>query len=269
MKAINLIKAGSSLIISALLVVSCAKKVDKRVAVENTNFADKSFVQVYNGVVGSSRNYVYVDGVPVNGAILSYNAVFPSTPANFSIGNGFRAFLVRDTSSTVLTQPPLSFAENLQAGSYYTIFMYDSSISPKKKIVTNNIQVPADTTARLRFANFILNPTALPSGFDIFSVKRNAVIFSNVRETEITDYIPYASASTDTFYVRLNGSTSNLQNIDTTGKPTILNIQATLNPTRFRNYTLVWRGSYRGVNNKTTTGAAIAAARGLSSFVNY
>lgn len=246
----------------------CKKDKGKEVAFENNTFSDKSFVQVYNAVTGSSRNYVYVDAVPVTGALLSLGSTFPSTPSNYSVSNGFRAFLIRDTLSTS-TQFPLSFAENLQAGSYYTIFTYDTTTTAKKKIVTNNIVVPNDTTARLRFANFVYSPTAIPTNFDIYSVKRNAVIFSNVGVTEVTDYIPYASALTDTFYIRPNGSSSNLQNIDTTGKPTILDIRSVLTPTRLRSYTLIFRGSYRAVNNKTTTGTAIASARQLSVFTNY
>jgi hypothetical protein len=240
---------------ASLLAWGCVKDKGKEVAMENTTFTDQSFVQVYNAVTGSSRNYVYVDAVPVTGALLSLGSTFPSTPANYSVSNGFRNFLIKDTLSTT-TQFPLSFAENLQAGNYYTIF-------------TNNIVVPADTTARLRFANFVYSPTAIPTGFDIFSVKRNAVIFSNVRETEVTDFIPYASAATDTFYIRPNGSSSNLQNIDTTGKPTILDIRSVFTPTRLRNYTLIFRGSYRAINNKTSSGSAISSARQLSVFANY
>lgn len=246
----------------------CRKDKGKEVALENTTFSDKSFIQVYNAVTGSSRNYVYVDGSAVTGATLSLGGLFPSTPATFNVTNGFREFLIRDTLSTS-TQFPLSFAENLQAGRYYTIFTYDTTTTAKKKIVTNNIVIPNDTTARLRFANFVYSPNAIPTSFDIYSVKRNAVIFSNVNVTEVTDYIPYASAATDTFYIRPNGSSSNLQNVDTTGKPTILDIRSVLTPTRLRSYTLVFRGSYRAVNNKTTTGAAIASARQLSVFANY
>lgn len=253
---------------ASLLAWGCVKDKGKEVAMENTTFTDQSFVQVYNAVTGSSRNYVYVDAVPVTGALLSLGSTFPSTPANYSVSNGFRNFLIKDTLSTT-TQFPLSFAENLQAGNYYTIFTYDTTTTAKKKIVTNNIVVPADTTARLRFANFVYSPTAIPTGFDIFSVKRNAVIFSNVRETEVTDFIPYASAATDTFYIRPNGSSSNLQNIDTTGKPTILDIRSVFTPTRLRNYTLIFRGSYRAINNKTSSGSAISSARQLSVFANY
>ncbi len=247
---------------------SCRKKRGKDVATEDTQFNDKAWVQAYNAIVNSSRNFMYVDAAAVTGASIGYGGTFPSTPASFAILAGLRAFLVRDTLGTS-TQIPLSFGENLQPSANYTIFLYDTITSPKQKTIFNSIQIPTDTTSRLRFANFIYNPSAIGTGFDIFSVKRNAVIFSNVMETQITDFIPYASALTDTFYIRLNGSAVNLQNTDTTGKPTILNIQAVLTPTRLRSYTLVWRGSYKGTNNKTAGGSAIAPARALGVFANY
>jgi len=259
---------GAVLLVLLFAVTACKKDRSKEVAQETYQFNNNSSIQIYNAVVAAARNYVYVDAVPVTGAALAYAGTFPSTPASFSITSGFRAFLIRDTLSTT-TQPAISFGENFQPSGNYTIFLYDTVTQAKQKTVWNNIVVPTDTTARLRFANFIYNPSALPQGFDIFSVKRQAVIFSNVRETEVTEFIPYASALTDTFYIRLNGSSANLQNTDTTGKPTILNIQAVLTPTRLRSYTLIFRGGYRTSVNKSTTGAALASARQLSTFANY
>ncbi len=270
MKVTNKIKAGVVMVAVVALLISCKKQIDKEVALENYTLNDKAQMQVYNGIVNSNRNFIYVDAKPVNGATHTYNTVFPgaSGPTSFAVAPGFRNFLVRDTLLTS-TQLMMSFGEDIQAGRYYTLFTYDTTTAPKNRLVANNIVVPADTTARLRFANLTYNPSTPSTGIDVFSVKRNAVIFSNVRQSEVTEFIPYAAAQTDTFYVRLNGNSANLQNIDTTGKPTILNIITTLNPTRKRSYTLVFRGSYRGVNNKTTTGAAIATARGLTTFANY
>jgi hypothetical protein len=247
MKAINLIKGCSAMITSALLVVSCAKKTDKIAAPETTNFADKVFVQVYNGIVGSARNYVYVDGNPVTGAALAFNSVFPSTPANFVAGDGFRAFLVKDTLSTS-TQVPISFAENLQAGKYYTIFLYDSLNLPKKKIVSNDISMPGDTTSRVRFANFIYTTTAV-GNVDLFSVKRNATVFTNVNLTDVTGYVPYASALNDTLLVKDNLS------------GTVLATLNGFNPVQKRSYTLVFRGRYQ------TTGTT-GIARLLTAFAS-
>lgn len=245
MRTNKLIKHIGLAVVVAGFAWGCVKEKGKEVAQENTTFTDKSFVQVHNGILNASRNYIYVDAVPVTGTALAYNSLFPSTPSNFSVTEGFRMFLVRDTLSTT-TQSQLSFAENLQAGNYYTIFLYDTLTSPKKKIVTNDIQIPADTTARVRFANFIFSRTAVPN-VDIFSLKRSANVFTNVGITDVTSYIPYASALNDTLYVRETGTT---------------NLLATMNgfnPVQKRSYTLVFRGRYQ------TTGTT-GIARLLTSF---
>jgi hypothetical protein len=87
----------------------------------------------------------------------------------------------------------------------------------------------------------------------------------------VTDFIPYASALTDTFYIRLNGSSSNLQNYDTAGKPWLSNVQAVLTPTRLRSYTLIFRGGYRNINNRAGTSpyGILTNARQLGVFTNY
>lgn len=272
MKVRNIIKACGVAVAVGAVITSCTKKTDKEVATENFIFNDQAQMQVYNGILNSNRNFIYVDAKPINGATHTYNTVFPGAvgPTSFTVGGGFRAFLIRDTLLTS-TQVPMSFGEDLQSGRNYTLFTYDTITTPKNKLVANNIVVPTDTTARLRFANLIYNPSVLASGFDVFSVKRNAVIFSNVKESEVTDYIPYASALTDTFYIRLNGSSTNLQNLDTMGRTVMVNIAATLNPTKKRSYTLVFRGGYRAVFNRNSASpfSAITNARGLTTFANY
>ena len=237
------------MISSALLAVSCTKKTGREVALENTDFSNRSFVQIYNGTIGSARNYVYVDGNPVTGAALAYGSTFPSTPANFSVTPGYRAFLIRDTSSTILTQPALEFAENFPTSKNYTVFMYDTVTSPKQKTVANNIEYPTDTTSRLRFANFIFTTAGAPA-VDVFSVKRNANIFSNILQTDVTAYIPFQAggltALNDTLMVRDAGTLNLLAQLNN------------FNPVPKRSYTIVFRGSYR-----------VTAARFLSSFINY
>lgn len=227
--------------------VSCEKKLGKEVAMEQTDFSNMSFLQVYNGTLNSTRNYVYVDSRPVNGASLAYAATFPATATRFAIGSGYRNFLIRDTLNAS-TQPQMSFAENLQPGANYTLFMYDTLTTPKQKIVQNDIVIPDDSTARVRFANFIFTRTAVPN-VDLYSVKRASNVFTNVSITDVTGFIPYASSLADTLYVRETGTTNTLATMNG------------FNPVRKRSYTLVFRGRYQ------TTGTT-GVARLLSSFAN-
>ncbi|HNR16292.1 MAG TPA: hypothetical protein PKG90_06480 [Chitinophagaceae bacterium] len=237
---------GVAGIAATLFLASCTKTFDEKVE-QQRNFSNSSILQVYMGTVSATRNYVYVDSKPVNGAAIALGGVFPATGYGFSVPIGVRAFLIRDTL-TAATQTPLSFAENMQPNKNYTIFMYDTINAAKQKTVETNIVIPDDTTARLRFANFVFSKTTVPA-VDIFSKRRNQNIFTNIQVTDVTGFIPYASALTDTFLVRETGTMNQLAALNG------------LTPTARRSYTLVFRGRYG-----TTSGTI---ARTLSSFVNF
>lgn len=224
----------------AFLLPSCAKKDQTTLPVE-TNFTNKSLLRVFVATVNASRNYVYVDGKALNGASLTSGSIFPSAGVYASaIDPGFRSFLVRDTL-TATTQAQLSFAHDLQSATNYTLFLYDTINAPKQKIVQTTYVVPSDTTCRLRFANFIYNPTAVPN-IDVFSFSRNTNLFTNIPVTGVTDFIPYPSnLGGDTLYIRENGSAVNILKVALSS--------STLQ--KKRSYTLVYRGSHRGTRLAT------------------
>jgi len=249
MKTLNKIPAVFYLVAALLTVQSCQKQEAKLVAQQQKDFSNSSLVQVYIAAVNASRNYVYVDAVPVTGATMSSGSVFPSGGGAIAsnLQPGLRSFLVRDTLPAA-TQVPLSFVQNLQVGRAYTIFIYDSINAPKQKTVPTEIVIPSDTTARVRFANFVFSASAVPA-VDIFSKRRNVNLFTNVQTTDVTGYIPIPSAFNDTFFVREAGTLNQLAALNG------------LNPTQKRSYTLVFRGRYQ-----STSGTVI---RTLSSFINY
>jgi hypothetical protein len=263
MKLTNIIINCGIIISTSVLAVSCVKDKDKEVALESNDFTDKSFVQLFNATLGSTRNYIYVDGTPVNGASIAYGASFPatSTPANFAVSSGFRAFLIRDTLSTT-TQPAMSLAENLQSSTNYTLFTYDTLNAVKNKLVVNNIVIPSDTTARLRFANFAYSPNAIVP-VDVFSTRLNTTIFTNVATTDVTNYIPYDTRRSDTLYLRPTGTATNiLNNNGTVATPNYQPLLIIIAPVRQRSYTVVFRGSFR------TDLTSSATSRTLSLFAN-
>jgi hypothetical protein len=113
--------------------------------------------------------------------------------------------------------------------------MYDTITSPKQKTVIDNIVTPQDTSMRIRFANFIYSPFAVPA-VDVFSFNRNANLFTNVQVTDVTEFISYPSLlKVDTLYFRETGT------LNQVAKFTILD-----GFPEKRNYTLVYRGSHRG-----------------------
>lgn len=234
------------LISISIILLSCVKKYST-VAEEQSGFNNKSLVQVFVATVNANRNFLFVDGIPVNGASLTSGSFFPGTGTYaFTVNGGLRNFQLRDTLNTS-TQVPLVFAENLQAGKQYTVFAYDTITSPKQVTVLTNIVVPVDTTARLRVANFIHNSFAVP-GVDVFSKRRNANVFTNVGRTEVTDFIPYASMSNSPAYFSGSNDTLLIRETGTLNQLAVLN---GFNPTQKRSYTLVYRGSHRGTKAAT------------------
>ena len=216
-----------------VLTGGCTKKSGKEVALEQNNFSNKAFVQIINATVNSTgTTNVFIDAMQVTGASLTFGTAFPSAAAAFVVDAGLRSFSIRSSSASPV-QAPINFAANLDMGKSYTIFMYDTTTTAKQKIVETKIVIPSDSTARVRFANFIYNP-GTPPPVDVFSKVRNANIFTNVATTEVTDFIPYASSLSDTLLVR------------ETGTGTVLATLNGFNPIRKRSYTVVYRGSYRG-----------------------
>ncbi len=265
MKSLKIFAPGiASLLIVGVMLVSCTKSFDSKVA-SQYGLANSSNVQLFLATVGATRNYVYVNSNPVNGAALTAGSVFPATGYGFSVPTGLASFLVRDTL-TATTQTQLSFAENMQVGKNYTVFVYDTTTAVKQKTVETSIVIPEDTTSRLRFANFVYNPGIIPA-VDIYSKNKAQNIFTNVQVTDITSFIPYQSNKADTFYIRSTGTTTNLQNYTPPTPPATVgtwsDIYLILTPTMKRSYTLIFRGGFRAV---TTTNSTV---RGLSVFANY
>ncbi len=240
MKSINKIILGAAgLLMTGLVLVSCTKTYDSRLVSTYGNLSSSN-VQLHIATVGASRNYLSVDNKPVNGAALISGSVFPTAGFGFSVATGMRSFLLRDTL-TATTQTQLSFAQNMEIGKSYTIFSYDTITAVKQKTVETPIVIPADTSCRLRFANFIYNPNAIPA-VDVFSFNRNTNLFTNVSVTDVTGFVAYPSALlTDTLYIRPTGNTTT----------NLLKITLTGGLTQKRSYTLVYRGSDRGTKTST------------------
>jgi hypothetical protein len=231
-----------------LLLQSCQKSFDKKLAADYYT-GTGSTIQVFVGTVGASRNYVYVDGQPVNGSALSTGNLFPGTGFGYSVKSGLRNMMVRDTLSTT-TQATLVFAQNFDIGNNYMIFTFDTITAPKQKTVRTPITIPTDTTCRVRFANFAYNGVAETPAIDIVSLGKNEIVATNVRYTDVTDFIVHPSRiGTEAFQIRLAGTTTVLAT----------STVSTLLPQRM--YTVVYRGSHRA-----TSGTSIRAA---SLVVNY
>jgi hypothetical protein len=243
MKLIKIIILNLGIVFVMSLAISC-KREAPLTASTFPNLSGSATIQVFSATVKAARNYTYVDGVPVSGAVLAYGGVFPATAYSFKVDAGSRTFLIKDTLPAT-TQTPITFTQNMDAGKSYTIFTYDTITSVKQATVLNNIVVPADTTSRLRFANFIYNTTPV-ANVDVYSFRKGGIgaapVFSNIATASVTDFIPYASGITDTLYVYATGTTTPL-----IAKQLVPSLVAT------RSYTSIYNGSYKATTKAVTT----------------
>lgn len=239
---------GITIFLLALFIAACCKKNDDILFNKYDVAKTQALAQVYVATVNAARNVLFVDGQAISWSTTGLGGIFPSTLANgFTLDPGIRNFLVKDTLPTS-TQVPLSFQQQVDAGKKYTIFLYDTITSPKVKTVETNIVIPSDTTARLRFANFFYSKSAIPA-FDIFSKRRNISVASNLKATDVTDFMPFPSYYNDTLIFSEAGTS---------------NIAFTLNGinlTPKKSYTLVLRGRY-----KIATGTD---GMGATTYVTY
>jgi hypothetical protein len=249
MKVTKILACGTGLAF-VILALSCTKRSGKDIAKEQLSFSNKTLVQVFDATVNSAGTHLFIDGNQVTGTALVYGAVFPSSAYAFQVDPGLRSFNIRNTTAGT-TQAPITFAENMDVKKNYTIFMYDTITAAKQLTVVNNIVVPGDSTARVKFANLAWLKTGTPPAVDVFSVLKGGNVFSNIDPTQVTEYVPYAAAVNDVLIVRQAGT---LIGLDT----------ATFNFTRKRSYTLVYRG--RAASNEAN-GATFP--RTLSAFANY
>jgi hypothetical protein len=209
MKLLKIIIINLGAIAISSFYTSCNKETPKTAATQS-DFSNSALVQVFSATITAAGNKIYVDGNPVSGAAVGYGGVYPGTAFAFELSPGARSFLIKDTLDTT-HQVPLTFSQNLSAGKSYTIFTYDTITSPKQVTVLNNIEIPSDTTCRLRFANFIYSTASLPN-VDVYSFNSGTTspVFSNVPTDSVTNFIPYAAGLSDTLYVYATGTTSPL-----------------------------------------------------------
>ncbi|MCF1715111.1 DUF4397 domain-containing protein [Flavihumibacter sp. RY-1] len=238
---------GASMLAISLL-IGCQREKFAPPVKENFELSDKAFVRLYNGAVGTARNFLYLNENPLTGAAVGYGGLFPATGGFYSaIPAGQLNLNVKDTI-TGAVQPVVPVAGTFDAGKRYTIFTYDTATQAKQLTIEDRVEVPADTSARVRFVNIPFSRNAIPN-VDVYSKRRGANVFSNISLNSATDFIPYEAAQTDTLYVRETGTTTNLATMNTFA------------PARKRSYTIVFRGAYGASSGAT--------ARTLTNFLTY
>ena len=244
-KRINNIIAG---IVILCILFSCKR--DNSFLLKTSDPGGSAYVKVFIGAVNANRNYVYADNNPWTGAPLVLGTTFPGNVSYAAITPGTHSILIKDTLPTA-TQVPLTFSSTFDAGKYYTIFTYDTLNNVKYLVVTDNIVIPDDTTARVRFANLIFSSVAIPN-VDVFSKNLNQNVFTNIAPAQVTDFLSFPSKNNDSLFVRATGTATQLAVLSFT-------------PDVKRSYTLVFKGRYQ-----TSTGTATTSnpLRSLTFYTN-
>lgn len=235
------------------LIWSCNKKLDLVSPTSGTNglaflkVADfsTSFRQIVNG---SDSFNVFVNGVKVNGAFLTYNSIFP-TVSNLYVAVPAGAQSIRITVNGKLTPDSITLAtfnKTLTAGSYYSFILTDSLLNTneaKQIFVQDNFTLSDTTHFTVRFIHAVLNDSS-GKNVDIYSSRLKANLFSNVSPGTVTSFVnePY-NLLLDTLIVR---------------RPGLLYELARLNGVVFarqRAFTLVYKGN--PANNTAPKGRAL------------
>jgi hypothetical protein len=208
--------------------------------------ASPNFRQVYKGA--DSFN-IYVNGVKINGAQLSYNSVFP-TATNLYAAVPAGPQSIRISVNGKVTPDSITLAslnKTLDPGGYYSFIITDEGLGTnesRQMWIKDNFAVTDTNNFTLRFVDAVLNDAG---PVDVYSYQKANKIFSNISPGTATNFIslPYTLLA-DTLYVRSAGTLTEIARIN------IVN-GSTLATNRGRPYTLLYKGMLGGAGTKART----------------
>ncbi|HAI83250.1 MAG TPA: hypothetical protein DCL43_06245 [Chitinophagaceae bacterium] len=244
---------GTAALAGAIVLAACERDYES-VQVNNTQLGDRAYLKIINSTINSARNFISIDGARLNGAALLYSntsafsvSLFPqqNSGAYAAVRSGTVRLVMADTLTTS-TQPAYNQSVTLNPNTYYTLFSYDTVNAAKYLLIQDNFPsfFSVDTTAAIRFANFMHAPAAANAPNVDFVSARMGLLASNVPLTGVTPFNGRFRANiTDTLFVRPTGTSTNLYNF-------------TINALPRRSYTIVWRGRFTNTTayNASTNG---------------
>lgn len=187
-----------------------------------------SFIPLTPNATASGPGFrIFANGKKIDGStntsvtanVLLYGGTFPASTAYSILDPGNYEFLfvinrvsggnfVPVAGDTVFRQ-----SVTLQAGKKYSFFLQDIQNPGVSFVVEDIFNTPPKNGFRVRFINLCADYN---NRYDVYSVRNNGNIFTNVGFKEIKDYIVLGVPSvSDTFHLRLNGSQTNISSINT------------------------------------------------------
>ena len=244
-----------------MLLAACKKQSDVKADFVTTG--DNAFVrlihvspslrQVFNAP--DSIN-IFINNAKVNGPLITYAGLFPAAGTNygyFAVPTGLINIKLTVAGIVNTDSIPLTlFTKVFTKGQFYSIILTDNikvANDSSKMILQDIYTKPNPGNYSIRFVHAVLNDT-VGKNIDVYSTRKNANIYNNIKPGQIVDFqtYPYNSQLTDTLYVRRAGT---LQNLSTVNGASFGNQRA---------YTVIYRG-----NGDLTTGTK---ARILATYLH-
>lgn len=239
----KLIYTGIAIVALAAAIASCRKEFT--ITAVPVDLSNSAYLKVVHASPRFRQQFglpdtinVFVAGQKINGAALTFGTTFPAgTNTYVAVPSGTQQIRlsVHGTTNPDSIQVT-SLQKTFDVGQYYTFIITDSIASPRdsSQIFVRDAQPERVNPGYMsvRFVHAVFNDTA-GSNVDIFSARRNGIIFPNVRPGTVTNFTTLSQypGVADTLIVKRTGTNFEL---------------ARLNAVSFgsqRIYTLTYRGN--------------------------
>ena len=169
---------------------------------------------------------INMDGNKINGATntsgftntLVYGGVYPPTTAYSFLPPGQRNFkmtmnrIVSGAYAPTTADDVFNSTVNLVAGKRYSMFLADPYPTPSIYMLEDNYSKPNGNFYAIRFINLCGD---LTSRFDVYSMREGQVLFSNVGNKEVKNFVFYPIRSkADTILLRNAGTTTTIAQVN-------------------------------------------------------
>lgn len=244
---------------TAIVFVACKKNklddVNQLLDSDQTNNANVKFIHTFASITpalttGAGPNiFMYQNGKKLNGSTtgsssLVYGGISPLTTSYSLIPFGpiyFQGIMARVAGSIpapIAGDTVFTASQGLISGKYYSLFLTDTVPTPSIKVVEDDMSLPDTGKYKIRFGNFISNPT---ESYSVWSRREGKLILDNISYKTVSNFISLAiPIGLDTFDLRKVGTTVNISSINS------------FSPVQQRIYTLFSRGK-TGISTRALT----------------
>jgi hypothetical protein len=207
------------LVAAAGIWAGCDKELQEDAPAQLMNDQDNSYIRVIHAapnfatITGQPDAFnLIVSGAKVNSTAIAYTGMFPGTSVGYvGVTSGLHWIKISrpgvNTNDSITIQ---TLQKVLEPGQRYSLIVTDSIKSTneaKWMLLKDNFNTPVPGNYAVRFVHAVLNDT-VGKTVDVYSFKRKANIFTNVKIGEVTGFVEYGPAGNDTLSIRRPGVTT-------------------------------------------------------------